>query len=266
MATAWITYAWKDNEEGDVDFIAQELIRAGLAIKLDRWNLQAGKRLWEQIEKFITGPDECDGWIMYATQNSLASEACREELAYALDRALTARGGTFPIIALLPSRVESGLLPAAIRTRLYLDLSDPEWKDRIVDAIANRARTKSAAQLTPYVMKEHPLPEGFLLALEVRPRAGVWHPFGACVKAEEKDAVGFVLRDGPRGFVPSPTIGGFIGGGSGPSDDGKWHVEHGYAAATPTHSYYLFFKKLPSTFAFGQLGTSDQMFFWRPGG
>src|SRR5258705_9124152 len=93
MATAWITYSWKDNQDGDVDFIAQELVRAGLAIKLDRWNIQAGKRLWEQIEKFITDADQCDGWIMYATQNSLASEPCREELAYALDRALSMRGG-----------------------------------------------------------------------------------------------------------------------------------------------------------------------------
>jgi hypothetical protein len=82
MAAAWITYAWKDNEQGDVDFIVQELVRAGLVMKLDRWNLQAGRRLWEQIDRFITDPNECDAWIFYATQNSLASEACREELAY----------------------------------------------------------------------------------------------------------------------------------------------------------------------------------------
>ena len=58
MATAWITYAWKDNEQGDVDFVVQELVRAGLTMKLDRWNLQAGKRLWDQIDKFITDPGE----------------------------------------------------------------------------------------------------------------------------------------------------------------------------------------------------------------
>ena len=64
MATAWITYAWKDNEHGDIDFIAQELMREGLAIKLDRWNLHAGRRLWEQIEIFITDPKQCDAWII----------------------------------------------------------------------------------------------------------------------------------------------------------------------------------------------------------
>ena len=266
MATAWITYAWKDNQEGDVDFIAQELIRVGLAIKLDRWNLQAGRRLWEQIEKFITDPNQCDGWIMYATQNSLASEACREELAYALDRALSTRGGTFPIVALLPSHAEGGLLPAAIRTRLYVDLSDPDWKDRIVAAIANRDRARSAPELTPYVVTAHPPPPGFKILLEVRPRAGVWHPFGACVPVKEKDDVGFLLRSGPRGYVPS-IEGLHIGGGSGVTDDGVWYFEAGYQAATPTHSYYLFCRKVPSRLGFGQLtpaGTPAQIYLWQP--
>jgi hypothetical protein len=263
MATAWITYAWRDNQEGDLDFIVQELIRAGLAIKLDRWNIQAGRRLWEQIEKFITDPSQCDGWIMYATQNSLASEACREELAYALDRALSTRGGTFPIIALLPSHAEEGFLPAAIRTRLYVDLSDPDWKDRIVGAVANRQHVRSTAEMTPYFVKIHPAPSGFQLLLEVRPRAGVWYPFATCVDVREKDVVALVLRGGPRGFIP-PIEGLNIAGGTGLSGDGQWYIETGYQAATPTHSYYLFYKKIPSRLAFGQLDTPGQMFFWTP--
>jgi hypothetical protein len=265
MAAAWITYAWKDNEQGDVDFIVQELVRAGLVMKLDRWNLQAGRRLWEQIARFITDPNECDGWIFFATQNSLASEACREELAYALDRALSTRGGTFPIIALLQSHAEGGLLPAAIRTRLYVELPDPGWKERIVDAIVNRERAHAATQLTPYWIMQHPAPAGFVLLLEVRPRAGVWHPFAACVKANEKDEVGLIVHDGPRGFVPASNS-GHIGGGTGFSDDNVWYVERGYNAATPTHSFFLFFKRMPSVIAFGQLSTQDQMFFWVPGG
>ncbi len=200
---------------------------------------------------------------MYATQNSLASEACREELAYALDRSLSKRGVTFPIIALLPSHAEGELLPAAIRTRLYIDLSDPDWKDRIVAAITNRELARGAAQLAPYIVKVHPAPAGYQVLLEVRPRAGVWHRFGACVIAAEKDRVGLVVRDGPRGVVPPPD-GGYIGGGAGLSDDGVWYVEKGYLASTPTHSFSLFCKGLPSTIGFGQLGTANQMFFWRP--
>ena len=60
MATIWITYAWDDNKSGDIDFIAQELEQVGLNIKLDRWNIAAGKRLWDQIANFITSPNESD--------------------------------------------------------------------------------------------------------------------------------------------------------------------------------------------------------------
>jgi hypothetical protein len=263
MATAWITYAWKDNEHGDIDFIAQELMRAGLAIKLDRWNLQAGKRLWEQIEEFITDPKQCDAWIMFATQNSLVSEGCREELAYALDRALSTRGGTFPIIALVPSHAEGGLLPTSLRTRLYVDLSDPDWKSRIVSAAHNAQHAVSAPELTPYVMQIHPPPPTFQLLVEVRPRAGVWYPFATCVPVGQKDEVGLALRGGPRGFIP-PLEGLNIAGGTGVSDDGQWYFETGYQAASPTHSYFLFYKKIPSTIAFGQMNTQGQMYFWVP--
>ena len=124
MATIWITYAWADNQAGDVDFIAQELEVAGLKVKLDRWNIQAGVRLWDQITEFIQGPDQCDAWLLVATQVSLGSEPCREEYAYALDRALNSRGTTFPVIALFPATVDQSLIPAGIRTRLHVSLRD----------------------------------------------------------------------------------------------------------------------------------------------
>src|SRR5579883_2376633 len=116
MANIWITYAWADNASGDVDFYAQELVRAGLKVKLDRWNISAGRRLWEQIEKFIGDEAESDAWLIIATDNSLASEPCKEEFAYALDRALGKRGNAFPVIALFPGPANPDLIPAAIRT------------------------------------------------------------------------------------------------------------------------------------------------------
>jgi hypothetical protein len=88
MATAWITYAWQDNQANDVTFIALELERMDIKIKLDRWNIQAGHRLWEKIDRFITDPKESDAWILFATANSLGSEACKEEFSYALLRGL----------------------------------------------------------------------------------------------------------------------------------------------------------------------------------
>ena len=64
MATIWMTYAWNDNQNKDVEFLAQELQGAGLTVKLDRWNIGAGKRLWEQISSFITDPKESDAWVL----------------------------------------------------------------------------------------------------------------------------------------------------------------------------------------------------------
>ncbi len=97
MPTVWITYAWADNEHGGIDFVAQELEEAGSTVKLDRWNISAGRRLWGQIENFIILPSESDAWLLIAINNSLASEPCKEEFSYALDRALNSRGQNFPM-------------------------------------------------------------------------------------------------------------------------------------------------------------------------
>jgi hypothetical protein len=48
----------RDIHERDVDFIIQELEKSGeLDVHFDRRQLPAGKRLWDNIEKDITGPD-----------------------------------------------------------------------------------------------------------------------------------------------------------------------------------------------------------------
>src|SRR5438477_10366543 len=101
MATAWLTYAWGDNKSSDVDFVSHELESSGLTIKLDRWNIQAGKPLWDQIANFIQNPAECDAGILYAAANSRGSAPCMEEFAYAPDRAGAALL-EFRVIALVP--------------------------------------------------------------------------------------------------------------------------------------------------------------------
>jgi hypothetical protein len=49
MKKLWLTYAWKDNEDQDIDFIVQELDPLDLEVRFDRRNLIAGQRLWDQI-------------------------------------------------------------------------------------------------------------------------------------------------------------------------------------------------------------------------
>ncbi len=250
MATIWTTYAWKDNENGDVDYISQELEVAGLKVKLDRWELRAGHRLWDQIANFITDPKLCDAWLIVATQNSLVSEPCREELAYALDRALSSRGKDFPVIAVFPAAVDFTLIPPAIRTRLFVSLTDADWKERIIAAAEGRPSVIEKAKVDPYFCRIHEFPDGDVpYAIEVRPRAGVWAPFLAAIRREEKDDVSPRIMIGPAN---NPQSGGVLFMYSeGSSRDGAFYCYQANNEATPTQSYYVWCKGLPTMLLFG---------------
>lgn len=255
----WITYAWNDNVDGDVDFTAQELIRKGLDVKLDRWNLTAGKRLWEQIESFIQDPSKSAGWLLYATQASLGSQACREEFAWALDRALHTRGGDFPVIALFPAPVDTDLIPAGIKTRLFVSLTDPDWKERIVAVVERRQPHITVPQVEPYALTIHKLGDE-RYAIEVRPRAGTWAPFLAGIPINEKDCVSPHLHHAAAKHVPTGIVATVLHGPTGGriSDDGRWWLLFAANEATPTQSYYILCKKLPSLLIFGVDGGSPQ--------
>lgn len=247
MTTVWLTYAWDDNKNGDVDFIAQEIESVDLKVKLDRWNLQAGKRLWEQIDNFIQNPAECDGWILYATQNSLGSEPCKEEFAYALDRALKTRGQIFPVIGLFPSSVDEHLIPTAIKTRLYISTIDPDWKERIKSAVENRSPNVNRPIIEPYFLKIHESPHGY--NIEVRPRAGTWSPFISAIPTNEKDKLNPYIMHGPAGRVPTKFI--HYSPISGLSKDEVFWVMGAQNEATPSQSYYIYCKTMPNELIFG---------------
>jgi hypothetical protein len=252
MSSIWLTYAWNDNTDGDVDFAAQELAAAGLTVKLDRCNIRAGRRLWEQIERFIQDDTECDAWLMYATGNSLGSEACREEYAYALDRALKSRSNSFPVIALFPDSVDEALIPAGIRARLYVSLTDPDWKERVIAAAEGRAPQVQRRPVPPFLLRVHNLVNNDPdqnYAIEVRPRAGAWAPFMFMVPIGEEDAIKPQLIHGPAGGLPATSMTGIEGEGT--TKDGLWHYIKATNQATPTQSYYLLWADLPSVVAFG---------------
>ena len=257
MAKIWITYAWADNQQGDIDFIAQELEQTGVEIKLDRWNIAAGGRLWPQIENFICSEQESDAWILVATTNSLSSEPCKEEFAYALDRALNSRGQNFPVIGLFLGPIDQDLIPAGIRTRLYVSTTDPDWKERIVAAAEGRAHQIERQNVQPFYLKIHSnQPGNKQFAIEVRPRAGVWAPFIACISMNEKESVQPNIMIGPRD-VPTNS-GMLVNCGEGQSPDGAMWVMNAGNQATPTESYYVWCKSLPSTLVFGVNGRAPQ--------
>lgn len=246
MATLWITYSWEDNKNRDVDFLAQELQAAGLVVKIDRWTLGAGKRLWEQIEKYIQDPKESDAWLIFATQNSLGSEPCREEFAYALDRALRSRTQAFPVIALFSGSVDAQLLPAALRTRLCVSATDPDWKERIKAAAELRGPSVTSVPVAPYHIAHHTSAEGKHV-IEVRPRAGTWAPFIAAIPVGERGAVQMSLMHGPAGRVP---VAGVLFS-TGQETQAEWQIAFASNEATPTMSYYIICTTLPSKVHFG---------------
>ncbi len=187
--------------------------------------------------------------MLYATQNSLQSEPCKEEYAYALDRALSARSQQYRVIALFPSSVDKALLPAEIRTRLFLSTTDPDWKERIVAAAEKRAPSFDAKAIQPYQVSLHTAHPSGKQIVELRPRAGVWGPVFAAVPIEEKDACELFIMVEPSN---SPTGTGMSAClWDGPSDDGKWWVIARQAQATPTMSLYVWYRKAPSALRFG---------------
>ena len=58
--TLWLTYAWVDNEDADVDHVIRELGQAGLDLHFDRRQIIPGQRLWPQIDKEISDPKRTD--------------------------------------------------------------------------------------------------------------------------------------------------------------------------------------------------------------
>lgn len=192
----WLTYAWKDNQDQDVDYVIGELQAKGIEVHFDRAQLLAGQRLWQQIDKGITDPTRSDAWAVFTTKNSLESEPCLEEIAYALDRCLRTRGGNFPLIGIFPEPLDRSIVPSAIATRLYVTLQDADWAKSVSDGIGQTQRAFQTAPVQPFVLRTHMV--GSEYVLEVHPRAGNWHAAAILVPENEKDRF-IEYWPGPKG-------------------------------------------------------------------
>jgi hypothetical protein len=182
----WITYAWVDDKEGDFKYLVQELHEMGVEATYDLVALVPGQRLWQQIAERITeGP--LDGWAYLITPASLASEACREELAYALDRALHAKDANFPLIALLHG-VPVKELPPALRARLCVSLADPSWRDQVKAGLEGRPTSVAPNPQRRFIWRVYRdyLGQAGQVAVEVRPRFGEVMFWRFAVPAEAK--------------------------------------------------------------------------------
>jgi hypothetical protein len=157
------------------------------------------------------------------------------------------------VIALFPDSADEALIPAGIRTRLYVGLTDPDWKERIVAAAEGRVPQIQRRRVVPFLLRVHKLVNNNPAqnyAIEIRPRAGSWSPFIAMVPIGEEDLVQPTLIHGPAGRLPAASIMGVAGREA--TQDGLWHYTQATNQATPTQSYYLLCAELPSVVAFGQ--------------
>lgn len=250
MNKLWVSYAWADDSNGDVEFVCQMIEKVGIEVNLDRWRLGAGKRLWPQIEQFIIDPSKSDAWAFYATQTSITREACLEELNYALDRALHTRGGAFPLIGITPSYSDIPLFPASIRTRLCVSLEDADWLERIKAAVEGHTPDIPRKNIHPYHVQFHQTSSRYFI--EVRPRAGTWYPFFIGVPVAEKEGIDPMLVYGPSGSIPLGSI--MTDPLGGPEEIGGWFLLRSHNMATPTISFFLQCKEIPSRILFGKEG------------
>jgi len=246
MKKLWLTYAWKDNENADIDHVIAELQRHGIDVRYDRVQLRAGRRLWDQIDAAIRDP-EIRAWAMFVTENSLRSEPCQEEIAYAIDRTLRTRGGDFPLIGIFPEPLDRSIIPSAIATRLYVNLRDPLWVQRVAGGVNDQETQAVSTPPPPFGHELRTIGGKFIL--EVWPRSGRWYPFGAAVPFDEASKLEVVLQ-GPRGgLLPLATVIVSMKEIGRQGDPIKGYLIH--HAIDLLNSAYIQFSELPTRVLFG---------------
>lgn len=251
MKKLWLTYAWSDNEDKDIDFIIKELDKTDIEVKFDRRNLIPGQRLWQQIGQHITDPRECHAWGIVLTRNSVHSESCIEELSYALDRVLSAKGEAFPLFALLHG-IPPSELPPALKIRSCIVLENNNWVEQVVAAV-NKAPTGFAPSdgLSPFIFNEHKVND--LLCLEIKPRFDRISPFAIAVDYEEKVSGNVTKAEfGPSGIVPNGHVAfNWIDSETTLTDGTHCWVWGADNEINSTSSIFLFYKQKPKRFWVG---------------
>jgi hypothetical protein len=210
----WVTYAWVDNEEGNFDYLIQELNGFGISTSYDRVAIVPGQRLWTQIAEHIADPNT-SGWAYLITPNSLASQPCLEELSYAINRMLTTKGGLFPLIGLVTPGVSFDDVPIALKVRLCVMLNSPNWKQQVRAAIDRRPPVLLNNPQTRFIYN---IIDGFtgvssITTIEIRPRFNEVHN---CRIAVPNDCNILNFGAGPAGTgsingVQISTMNGLVG-------------------------------------------------------
>lgn len=255
MPKLFLTYAWEDNQDRNVDQVVKELNAAGVEVAYDRAEFGVGDRLWEQIDAAIRDKDT-SGWAIFLSEQSLNSEACLEELSYALIRALKAGAGNFPMITIMAGPVDWEKLPTTLRTRLGVSLEDQLWAQRISDRLHGKKTVPDFSELQPVGIRWHQTKDGWWL--EVWPRAARWDPFEVVVEGgEPMNKFGIVqsgIRILTRGPRDRPPADGTYAVTTLARSDGRRAIRIPGPVDATTHGY-VFVPEIPEMLSVGDSRT-----------
>lgn len=255
--TLWITYAWSDNQDKDVDYIASRINAAGINTLFDRRALVPGQSLWEQIGSSISDRSRVDAFAFVVTPNSLASQPCKEELAYAIQRVMDGREDGFPVIGLM-HRVKAEELPLSLKVRLCVSLSDPNWVEAVVAGSNKQATPHNPGNLLPYRVKIHHILSGHWI--QITPRIEHASPVQILVDVEQqKNGNMYNVFWAPTSIIPGQDGSlsssnfkfNFLEGERALSDGTAAYLWQMDNEATPSQSYCIPCKRSPPRIWFG---------------
>lgn len=256
---AWLTYAWADNtgvDKDTVDFIIQELEKEGIEVPHDRRELIVGQRLWDQIGQYIVDPTKSDAWIYVMTTASLSSQACQEELAIALGRALDKRTENYPLIGLVVGPPPSGL-PPSLAVRLWVSTDDSTWAKQVASGVRKERASISRPTIQPFICQLRQVgPER--CRVELRPRLGVWCPFFVAVREADQPRLGEVMVTQQNWSTGTGSMTIMTLNEQSFMEKGMFVRSVGGPPAGQGYSGYVFLQVRPREqieFTFGQLGS-----------
>lgn len=241
--TLWISYAWADNANAEVDLVKAKL-EPYLNVKIDRTALVPGQRLWEQIAKQISDDKESDAFGIVIGKASIQSQRVAEEIGYALERALSSRVG-FPIIGLLEDGVDPAQLPPVLRIRLYVSLSSPDWVEQCVAGVNRRPPQINTSQPADVIIRYHPHAAGTMI--ELHPRVATISRMEIGLRTVDPGEVVFFGAAPPNSIPRFPEpLSRIATWPPRKSDDGtEWNVITWLGAISPAESLYALLKGQP---------------------
>lgn len=248
----WLTYAWTDNDEGDFDYLVQELKSNGIQSTYDKISLIPGRKLWAQIaDKIEKG--SLSAWAYLITPNSISSPACQEELAYALQRAMDTKGDEFPLIGLL-HKVSIRDVPLALRVRLCVNLANPDWIEEIRAGVEGILPSHKTQTQLPYIVKTHDryLNQVNHNAIEIRPRFGEVAYWRLAFPSDGPQPIHWGAGPANGSGISSMQIGTITGEYDNIGGFPMKFIGAGSPLSPSTSAYAVFEGSLPRKFFFGK--------------